>query len=443
MEYKLTKNDNSTIELDITYSSSEIDTAFDKAYVRANSKVKVNGFRQGKAPLEMVKKMLGESVMEDAITILITESLNDLVPKLDFNPYKQPKLEIVKYDRKEILNAKAIYELSPDVTLGAYKDVEFNSYTFKIEDEDIMDQLKYIQRQFQKTASREEGETSQDGDMLDIDIQTISNGEVVQSNTNQTYYIGMNPAQRAIDENLLGLKVGEEKTFDYTYPLDVGGGLSGKTFTFTIKINQISKIILPELDDNLAKEEGSFQTIEELKNEMKTNLLNNLSKEFDKKYYAEILQKIVKNSTYQIPLSLIEDEKTALFEQIKSKEKNPNLSFEKYAEMLELPKEELISNFENQAILNLKNFLTVHKIASVESLVISKEEIDAVYEASVASLKTKPSAELKNRFLLNIHDNLTNKKVMEFLLKSSKPKKQEEISVAKAEEVLNTSFEEK
>ena len=197
MEYKVTINEDATAKLDLTYSPEDIEEAFKKAYIKAAQKVKVNGFRQGKAPMEMVVKMLGDSVSDDAVTILLTDSINGLYPTLSFKAYKPPKIEIEKFERHNTLIAKATYETAPEINLGNYKDIPVEVYQIKVTEDDLAPQLKDIQLKLSKTQAREAEETSQDGDLLDIDIETTNDqGEKVQDSKNNQYYLGLNKKQK-------------------------------------------------------------------------------------------------------------------------------------------------------------------------------------------------------------------------------------------------------
>ena len=316
MEYKVTINDDATAKLDLTYTPEDIEDAFKKAYIRASQKVKVNGFRQGKAPIEMVIKMLGDTVSDDAVTILLTDSINGLYPTLSFKAYKPPKIEIEKFERHSTLIAKATYETAPEIHLGKYKELEVEVYDVKITDEDIAAQLKDIQLKLSKTQAREADELSQDTDLVDIDIETKNeSGESVQDSKNTQYYIGLNPKQKKLDAEIIGLKQGETKTFNYTYDSESSAELAGKTFTFTITVNSISKVILPELDDHLAQEWDETPTMEELKNKMKENLKKFVDDKLHSHYSTHLIAEVVKNASFSIPNSLIEEESHALYHQ--------------------------------------------------------------------------------------------------------------------------------
>jgi len=380
MEYKVTINDDATAKLDLTYSPEDIEDAFKKAYQRAAQKVKINGFRQGKAPLDMVIKMLGDSVSEDAVTILLTDSINGLYPSLSFKAFKAPKIEIEKFERHNTLVAKATYETAPEVTLGNYKNIPVEVYQIKITDEDIQSQLKDIQLKLAKHQAKEPEELSQDGDLLDLDIETKNEaGEIIQDTKNNQYYIGLNPDQKDLDEKLIGLKVGEKKSFDYTYGEKANPELAGKTFHFTVTANSISKVIYPELDDNLAKEWDETPSLEELKNRFKDRMKTYVEDRMHAHYSEQLMGEIVRNSSYKIPNSLIEEEMHALYHQFTHDYNLDHMPMEKYAEMLNTDLDSVKSNFQNRALNQIKYYLAIHEISAKENITVAPEELDAVF----------------------------------------------------------------
>ena len=443
MEYTVTANTNSpSAEVDLVYSFTDINNAFEKAYQRAAHKVKVNGFRQGKAPIDMVKKMLGESVTEDAISGLLNESISELSSKLDFTPYRFPKIEIVKFERNAVLNAKALFEKAPEVLLADYKSIEAKKFNLVITDEDLAPELENLQKKLSKTASKEEGEVAENKDLLEIDIKTFEGENELNSSENQMYEIGMSEAQKRIDDNLLGMKVGDEKTFDFLYGEEAGPALAGKNYTFKVKVNSLSKIILPELDDNLALEWDGTETLELLKQKMREDISKNVEAELKQRMFAEILSKIKKASTFTIPPSLIDDERNGILDRIKNQAKAPALTLETYSEALNQDVETTKANLDKQAVNNIQNFLSIHKISAAEGLTITAEEINGVYESVIKGLKTVPSGDWKRNILSSIHNNLTQTKVEDFFVGAAKPSSTEEISLAKATTILNSPLEE-
>ncbi|MBK6608579.1 MAG: trigger factor [Leptospiraceae bacterium] len=440
MEYKVTINDDATAKLDLTYTPEDIEEAFKKAYIRASQKVKVNGFRQGKAPIEMVIKMLGDTVSDDAVTILLTDSINGLYPTLSFKAYKPPKIEIEKFERHSTLIAKATYETAPEIHLGKYKELEVEVYDVKITDEDIQPQLKDIQLKLSKTQAREADELSQDTDLVDIDIETKNeSGESVQDSKNTQYYIGLNPKQKKLDAEIIGLKQGETKTFNYTYDSESSAELVGKTFTFTITVNSISKVILPELDDHLAQEWDETPTMEELKNKMKENLKKFADDKLHAHYSTHLISEVVKNASFSIPNSLIEEESHALYHQFSHDYNLDHMPMEKYAELVGSDLESIKSNFHNRAVDQIKFYLAIHEIAKQENQTVAPEEMEAVFSQLQLGEKEKSSRESKERIYRNIYENLISQKVYDFLLSNSNKQGNSEISISRASEILGGS----
>lgn len=437
MEYTVTINDDATASLNLTYSPADIEEAFQKAYQKAAQKVKLNGFRQGKAPLEMVKKALGESVADDAVTILLSDSINDLYSKLEFKAYKPPKIEIEKFERHTELKAKAIYETAPDVTLGNYKGLSVEVFNLNVTDEDITGQLKDIQLRLAKTQEREAGEKAEETDLIDLDLEIKNDaGEIVQDNKSTQYYMGLNPKQKKLDNQFLGLSVGDTKSFDFTYEEDDGvPELVGKTFQYNIKVNTIFKVFYPELDDALAQEWDESPTLEDLKSKLKNDLRKQAEDRLNSSYTTRILSQILAHSDYNIPQSLIEDEAHEIFHQFTHDYNLGHITIEKYAEMLGTDLEKVKENFNKRAKEQIKYYLTVHKLAAVENITITQPEIDEIYTR--LDIADKEKSAVRTRVQRNIYENLLAQKVYDFLLANSDKQGNKEISLTEALDILN------
>lgn len=441
MEYTITRNEESEADLLIKFTVEDLDKAFDKALEKAQKKVKLNGFRQGKAPLEMVKKAIKEeSLTEDAINDLLNDSIHHIGHKLEFSPYIFPKLSIEKFDRNSELSVKAFYEKAPDVTLGEYKNLPVSNYQIKISDELLDRELKAIAKKFSKTASREENETVQEKDLVEVNITSKKEGEETSDTTTEEIELGTNPAFEKFDAEIVGLKLFEEKTFKFTFPEndETVRDLAGVTYEYNVKVLSISTVIYPEIDDNLAKEYSeNFQTLDDLKKDIIQKYTEKYEAEFKNKNFAIMLSSVVKASKFIIPPTLMLDEKNGIFERIKERTHLHDLTIEKYSEVLKQPLEETNSNLMAQAERNIKNYLAIHKISATESLAITPQEINDVYESVTKGLKTKPDTNQKRNILSNIHSNLVQEKVENFLFSNAKQASPEEISVEKANEILN------
>jgi trigger factor len=424
MQYTITKNETSADVL-ITYNTDDIEQAYEKAYIKASKKVKINGFRQGKAPLPMVKKVLGETVAEDAIKTLLTDSINSLTPNLDFKPFREPKIEIETFQPKETLVAKAIYELPPTVELGNFKNLDIDIYQFEVQELDIQEQLKKIQFQLSKTQVKEIGESIDSTDLMEIDIDGVtSEGEKIQSAKNHKYYLGVHPENLELESNFLGLKVGEEKNFSFTYPNDYSNkDISGKTIEYHVKVIEISKVILPEQDDSLANEwNESYKTLDDLKSFIKQDIENNTKKSLEGRYLDRLLEKIVGSSTYKFPESILADELNHVYQKTLQDLQLEYLKMEDFAQKYNVDFNEFKSNLEKRALLNLKVFFTINEIAAKEKIQVDQTELLEKYSMYRDQIgPTVPQKNIEN-LIKNIHDNILVEKVQKFLIENSNKK---------------------
>ncbi|MCB1141101.1 MAG: trigger factor [Leptospiraceae bacterium] len=442
MEYNVTKHDTSA-DVQLIYSLNDIEEAYEKAYLKASKKVKINGFRPGKAPLPMVKKVLGESVAEDAINIMLSDSINDLYPKLEFKPFREPKIEIEKFERQETLVAKAIFELPPQVTLKNYKKLPLDVFEFEVLEEDIKDQLEKIQFQLSKTQQKEEGEVVESKDLLDINIRGLNEeGEEIQNANNHRYYLGLNLENEDLDKHFHGMKAGEEKEFPYEYPADYSNkDLAGKKLKYSVKVNEIFKVILPELDDAMAKEwNEKFSNLDELKSHLKEELDTSYRRGLEQKYFDKSVNLIMESSDYKIPASLVKDEMDHIFHKtLHDFRMDHHMSMEEFANIVKVDLSELQKNFEDRALVNLKVYLTIHEIAKLEEIKVSEDELSAEFtKYRENSGETNFNQGDIERILKNIHENILVDKIMKFLFENSEKKIESGLSLSRIKEILNT-----
>jgi trigger factor len=445
MEYTITRNEEAEADILIKFNVEDLNQAFEKAFIRAKDKVKVNGFRQGKAPMELVKKAIKEEALtEDTIQDLLNHSLHEIGHKLDFSPYDYPKLAIEKFDRKVGLSVKASYEKAPQVTLGEYKNLSYTKLNLLISDEDIQKDIEDIRKKLSKTASKEENDVIEEKDFIEMKVLSFLGEEKIHNVDEQRFEMGEVPELLKFEQELLGLKVGDEKTFDFTYPENKSlfGEIAGSTLKFTVSILTILKVVLPEIDDNLAQEWNGTETLVKLKEDIKKLRSDSFEKELKRRDFILLLKQIVKNSKFIIPASLLKAEKDAIFKRIQERTGMKDLTLEKYSSAIEQTTEEVETNFSSQAEINIKNYLAIQKITAEEQLLIEPKEIEKIYQDVTISLSKKPDKTQKTNIINNIYNNLSQDKVENFLLSNAKVKKEEEISIDKAKEILNSQIEE-
>ena len=438
MEYTITKNETSA-DLHLTYFPDDIEGAFIKAYEKASKKAKIDGFRPGKAPLNIVKKVLGESVTQDALNILLSDSISNLQSKLEFKTFGDPKIEIQKFERKETLIAVASFELAPEVQLGAYNNLPISTHEIEVNDLDIDEHLKEIQFQLAKTSIKESGELVEDKDLIDMDfVSKNSEGKIVQQKDKYLHYLGKNPLNHELEKHLIGMKVGEDKDFEYIYPETTPEkSLVGTKLFYSIKMNEIFKVLLPELDDAFANEwREDFQTLEDLKNNLKDSLRKSIANRLEQRYFDSLLRQILEKSSYKIPDSMIKNEIDHVYHESIHEMGLGHIPIEKLAEILKKDSTELKKSYEERASINIKNILGIYKIAELEKLTVEQDELENAFQGYRNNLSPEKLKEIDvNKVVRNLHENILIDKVFKFLRKNSK-ETIEKITVAQAEEIL-------
>ncbi|WP_000384981.1 trigger factor, partial [Leptospira interrogans] len=222
MDYKTKKNSNATVDIKLTFEASDIEKAFDKTYEEKQKNVKIPGFRPGKAPLNMVKRHLGDSVASDAINTLIVDGMTSILSKLEHPMIRFPKFEIQDYQPGKNLIATAIYETNPEITLGKYKKIKIKLPEVSVSDLDVSEEVEKVRKNLARKQLKEEGQAAVAGDIIDMEYTVCEKGQESKNsgNTSNDYHLGHENNLKGFDENLYGMKSGEKKDFVHTFPED-------------------------------------------------------------------------------------------------------------------------------------------------------------------------------------------------------------------------------
>lgn len=435
MEYTVTKHD-TTADLELIYNPEDIENAFGKAYEKAAKKAKIDGFRPGKAPIAIVKKVLGESVTQDALNILLSNSLENIQSNLEFKTFGDPKIEIQTYDRKEKLIAKASYELAPETHLGEYKNLPLKTYNFEVLDKDIEEHLLEIQYQLAKLSIKEPEESVEERDLLRMEFiaKVPDTEDIIQNKKSHMHYMGRSSKDLDFEKNFLGMKLNESKSFDYTYPEDLSDKkLAGRKFSYDVTILEIFRVQLPELDDALANEYyEEFQTLEDLKTRLKDNLKQDGIGVLNQIYFDKLIQKVIETSNFKIPKSMIETEIDQVYHKTLHELGMGHIPIERFAEMIQKDVSEVRSTFEERALGNIKTILSVYKISELEELKVEQEELEKAFAVFRRTTDPEKLKEIDlNRVVRNLHENILIDKVFRSLFdyssKESEDIKYEEV----------------
>ncbi|PJZ31517.1 trigger factor [Leptospira kmetyi] len=450
MDYKTKKNSNATVDIKLTFEASDIEKAFDKTYAEKQKDVKIPGFRQGKAPLHLVKKQLGDAVASDAINNLILDGMTSILTKLEHPMVRFPKFEIQDYQPGKTLVATAVYETNPEITLGKYKKVKIKLPEVNVTDSDVAEELETIRKQLARKQLKEEGQTAASGDIIDMEYTVHEKDQEPKnaSNTSNDYHLGHESNLKGFDENLYGLKAGEKKEFSHTFPEDYSQNeVAGKTFEYSVTIKALYANILPAVDDDLASEFDGSESLNALKEKIRKNLKERFEEGIRNKKMEEIYKEIIDDSKYIFPDSYVKEESEHVFHNMIHEFRLPHITMEKYAEMIKKDLKEVQESFKNLAETRLKHFFTRQKIAQTENITYSDTDFDAdleklasSYQISLSDLKKELK---KGKLMNNYRENFFAKKVDDTLFDLVEKKYTDKLSIGQVKDYLNQKEEQK
>jgi len=444
MEYKLKKNNNASADLRITFSPKDIEKGFQKAYEQARGKIKVNGFRPGKAPLDVVEQILGDSVSDGAINILIKDTFQEIYAALEHQPISVPKFEVETFDRKKNLIVKTTFDTKPEITLPKYKKMKIVVQPVIVTEVDIEKELKSIQKKMMRTQLREEGEKVAMDDVLDIQYSHEPSTGNAKFPADVMINLGESSnAPEGFAEKLSGMGFGESKSFDYTYPGNFQNPeFAGKVFKYTVTVKSIYKPVYPELNDDLAVDWDGTETLQKLKEKIRERLSHYATTVMESRYTSELMDQIVKESKFIIPDSLIQEEVEAVYHNMIHEFQLPHVSMEEYAKQAGKELSEVKKTFESIAANRIRSWVAGYKIAEIEKV----ETTDADYEEALQKMAISSGREYKDivketqkkKLESNLRQKILFDKVHKFIFDISEKKKGKEIFLQDVVKLLNT-----
>ena len=301
------KGNEATIVVEIDKDLME--TGVNKAYMKARKNIMIPGFRKGKAPRKMIESMYGPHVFyEDGLEEIFPEVYEFAVVKQDVQAIGRPTLADMQIGEDGIVTLTLTTEVYPEVTLGQYKGLEVPKNEVSVSDEEVEAELN---RMAQNVASTETVEReAQMGDTANIDFEGFDNGVPFEGGKGQNFdlKLGSGSFVPGFEEQVVGMAAGQEKDIDITFPEDYHKDLAGKAVVFHVKCNKVSVTNVPALDDEFAKDVSEFETLEELKNDIRTKSAEGKQKQADAAFEQACVDAAAENTTVDMPKALVEAE---------------------------------------------------------------------------------------------------------------------------------------
>ena len=421
-----TKNANE-VKLEITVEAVKFDEAIKKVYFKSAKYFNIPGFRKGKAPMQIVEKYYGKEIFyEDAFNEVAQEALEEAVKENKLEIVSRPDIEVTQIEKGKDLIFVAIMQTKPEAELGKYKGIEIKKIEYNVTDEDIEHELKHMQEHNARMISVEDRPV-ESGDIATIDFEGFVDGVAFEGGKAEGHdlEIGSNTFIPGFEDQVIGMKIDEEKDIKVKFPEEYfSKDLAGKDATFKVKVHEIKKKELPELDDEFAKDVSEFDTISALKE----NIKEKQQKQNDEKAKYETQEAVIKavceKVKVDIPSGMIEIEIDNMVKDIEQRLSYQGLKLEQYLQMMNKTEEDMRKEYEPQAIEAIKSRLALEAVIRAEKIEATDEEIDEKLKEMAKNYGKENDEEfLKNENVRNyIKQGLASEKAMNFLVENAKIK---------------------
>ena len=423
-----TKNiENYEQELTVEFEWAEVEKTKKKAAKTLAERVTIPGFRKGKAPIQKLEQYYGKgAVLDEAADMLIQKGANDAIKELNIIPVTTMKPKIVTCEEGKDLVFTLTFTPYPEVTLGEYKNLEAEKVVEPVTDEAVAEKLEDMRNHHANMIEAAEGDSVADGDFITLDFVGTVDGEKFEGGEAKDFplNIGSKTFIDTFENQLIGAKVGEEREVKVTFPEDYHvKALADKPAIFKCKINSIKHKELPALDDEFAKKASAFQTLDELKADIRSNLERSAERQAIHDQQDAVIEKAVENMKVDIPPVMIEDRITALIRDFEAQLQMQSMKIEDYMSMMGVDMDKLRENYRNSAIKSLQADFLLEAVSKAENIEATNQELNTELAYMAMIYRTTPKQIMKilkdNGQLANIRTNVIHRKARFLIIQNS------------------------
>ena len=415
MSVKVEKTENANeVKLELTIEAQKFDEAIQNVYKKNAKYFNIPGFRKGKAPFKMVEKAYGIQIFyEDAFNEIAGEVYGKALEENKIEAVSKPEVDIVQIESGKDLIFTATVQTKPEVTLGKYKGIELKKIEYNVSDEDIEHELSHIAEHNARLVAVEDRPVEK-GDTTIIDFEGFVDGVAFEGGKaeNHELEIGSGKFIPGFEDQIIGMKLEEEKDIKVTFPEEYPAKeLAGKEATFKIKLHEIKKKELPEINDEFAKDASEFDTLEDWKKSIREKQEKENSSKAKFEMEDKAIEEVCKNASVEIPSGMIETEIDNMEQDISSRLSYQGMNLDQYLQMIGKTKQEFRDEYKEEAEKQVKTTLVLEAIMKDSKIEVTEEEIGA---------KIKEMAEMYGQKEEEVKDNPQLRKYVETNLKTEK-----------------------
>ena len=398
MSLQVEKLEHNMAKLTIEVSAEELEGAIQKSYLRQRGKVNIPGFRKGKVPRQVMEKMFGVEVFyEDAANTLIPDAYAKAYDEADIDIVSQPSIEVTQIEKGKPFIFTAEVAVRPEVKLGEYKGVEVDKFSNRVTAKEIDAKLEEERNKNARTVNVE-GRPVQKDDEVVLDFEGFVDGVAFDGGKGENYSltIGSGTFIPGFEDQLVGVEAGKEVEVNVTFPEDYHEeSLKGKPAVFKCTVHEIKAKELPELDDEFASEVSEFDTLEELKADIKTKIKEQKNAEGKSAQQDQALDTIIAATEMDIPDAMVETEARQMVDSFGQRIQQQGLTMQQYMQFTGMDNEKMLEEMRPQALKRIQTRLVLEAIVAAENIVTSDERLDEEI-AKMAEMYSMEADQLKS-----------------------------------------------
>ena len=421
-----TKNANE-VKLEITVEASKFDEAIKKVYFKSAKYFNIPGFRKGKAPMQIVEKYYGKEIFyEDAFNEVAEGALEEAIKENKLDVVSRPDIDVTQIEKGKDLIFTAVMQTKPEAELGKYKGIEIKKIEYNVTDEDINHELGHMQEHNSRLITIEDRPVEK-GDIATIDFEGFVDGKAFDGGKAEGHEleIGSNTFIPGFEDQVIGMKIDEEKDINVKFPEEYfSKELAGKDATFKVKVHEIKKKELPELDDEFAKDVSEFDTLKELKADIKAKQEEQNKEKAKYETQDAVIKALCEDIKVDIPSGMIEMEVENMLKDIEQRLSYQGLKLEQYLQMMGKTAEDMKKEYEPQAIDAIKSRLALEAVVKAEKIKATNKEIEEKMKEMAKNYGKENDEEfMKNENVRNyIKQGIESEKAIDFLVDNAKIK---------------------
>ena len=425
MKAELVKKEGNKVTLKITVDNNKFEEAVNKAYNKTKGKYNIPGFRKGKAPKVVIETQYGKGVFyNDAIDMLFPEVYPEAIKELNIDPIDRPDLDIEEISKDNGLVMVVNVEVQPEFELGAYKGIEISKVDNTVSEEDVEARLNEMVNRNARLTSVED-KALENGDTAVIDFEGFKNGVAFEGGKGENYnlVIGSNTFIPGFEDQLVGKKAGEEVEVNVTFPETYHAeNLAGKPVVFNVKVNDVKVKEVPALDDEFAKDTTEFETLAELRADVKAKLEEQAKNAADAEMRNALVEKVSANTEVEVPEAMVQHQIDNMLMELNYQLQYQGLNLEQLLQMTGRGLDELREERRADAERLVKSSLVLEAIAEKENVEANDADVDdelekmaAMYNMEVEKIKSS----LRETDIEDIKGQIKIRKTLDLLVENA------------------------